>query len=57
MEKLEDGMPEHEACYSSLTKSNIPKEEYEFVKKTLTEKNWSTLKDMLIYHNLLDSSW
>ena len=46
-------MPELDACYSSLTKSNIAKEEYEFVKKTGTEKSWSTLKAMLIYRNLL----
>ena len=32
----------------------IKKEEYEFVKKTWLGKGWSTLKDMLIYYNLLD---
>ena len=47
-------MPEHQAFYSILTKSNITKEEYEFVEKTWIEKDWSTLKDMLIYYNLLD---
>ena len=54
VEKLQSGMPDHQAFYSSLTKSNISKEEYEFVKKTWIEKGWSTLKDMLIYYNLLD---
>ena len=37
-----------------MTKSNISKDEYELVKKTWIEKDWHTLKDMLIYYNMLD---
>ena len=55
VEKLQSEMPEHQAFYSSLTKSNITKEEYEFVTNIWIEKGcWSTLKDMSIYDNLLD---
>ena len=52
--KLQSGLPDHQAFYSSLTKSNISKDEYELVKKTWIEKGWHTLKDMLIYYNMLD---
>ena len=52
--KLQSGLPEHQAFYSSLRKSTITKEEYEHVKKTWIEKGWITLKDMLIYYNMLD---
>ena len=31
--KLQSGLPEHQAFYSSLSKSNTTKEEYELVKK------------------------
>ena len=31
--KLQSGLPDHQAFYSSLTKSNISKDEYELVKK------------------------
>ena len=48
--KLKSGLQEHQAFYSLLSKSNITKEEYEFVKKTWIEKGWNTLKDMLIYY-------
>ena len=47
-------MPEHQAFYSSLTKSNITKEKCAFVKNTWIEKGWSILKHMLIYYNLFD---
>ena len=36
--KLQSGLPEHQAFYSSLSKSNITKEEYEFVKKNGLKK-------------------
>ena len=40
--------------YSNLTKSNITEEEYQFVQQTWQEKGWKTLKDMLIYYNIMD---
>ena len=52
--KLQSGLPEHQVFHFSLTKSNIAKEEYELLKKTWIEKRWNTLKDMLIYCNMLD---
>ena len=52
--KLQSGLPEHQAFYFSLSKSNITKDKYKLVKKTWIEKGWNTLKDMLIYYNMLD---
>ena len=40
--------------FSEITNSNISPSEYEFVKKTWKEKEWKTLKDMLIYYNVMD---
>ena len=38
LEKLESGLPDHQAFYSSLAKSNISTEEYALVQKTWSEK-------------------
>ena len=54
LEKLESGLPDHQAFYSSLTKSNIFTEEYSLVQKTWSEKGWKSLCEMLVYYNLLD---
>ena len=54
LEKLESGLPDHQAFYSSLTKSNITTEEYALVQKTWSEKGWKSLREMLVYYNLLD---
>ena len=54
LDKLESGLPEHGDFYSSLLKSNITQEEYDLVVKTWMEKGWSSLREMLIYYNLLD---
>ena len=54
LDKLNSGLPEHNVFYSSLSKSNITQEEYNLVVKTWTEKRWSSLREMLIYYNVLD---
>ena len=54
LEKLESGLTDHQAFYSSLTKSNISTEEYALVQKTWLEKGWKSLREMLVYYNLLD---
>ena len=54
LEKLESDLPNHQAFYSSLTKSNITTEEYGLVQKTWLEKRWKSLREMLVYYNLLD---
>ena len=54
LEKLESGLPDHQAFYLSLTKSNISTEEYALVQKTWSEKRWKSLREMLVYYNLLD---
>ena len=54
LEKLESDLPNHQAFYSSLTKSNITTEEYALVQKTWLEKRWKSLREMLVYYNLLD---
>ena len=46
--KLQSSLPKHHAFYSSLSTSNISKDEYELVKNTWIEKGWNTLKNMLI---------
>ena len=38
LEKLESDLPNHQAFYSSLTKSNITTEEYALVQKNVVEK-------------------
>ena len=52
--KLQSGLPVHQAFCSSVRKSNITKDQYEVVKKAWFEKGWKTLKDMLIYYNMMD---
>ena len=47
-------VPPYEAFFSEITNSNISRSEYEFVKKIWKEKEWKTLKDMLIYYNVMD---
>jgi len=55
LEKLNVGrVPNHEAFYSSLTKSNISTAEYQLVCDTWQQRGWSTLRDLLIYYNNLD---
>ena len=54
LDKLKSGLPEHSVFYSSLSKSNITQEEYNLVVKTWMEKDWSSLREMLIYYNVLD---
>ena len=48
LKKLENGLPDHQAFYSSLTKSNITTEKYNLVQKTWLEKGWKSLRDMLV---------
>ena len=47
-------VPPYEAFFSEITNSNISPSEYEFVKKVWKEKDGKTLKDMLIYYNVMD---
>ena len=47
-------VPPYEAFFNEITNSNISLSEYEFVKKVWKEKEWKTLKDMLIYYNVMD---
>ena len=47
-------VPPYEAFFSEITNSNISLSEYEFVKKIWKEKEWKTLKDMLIHYNVMD---
>ena len=54
LKKLEGGLPDHQAFYSSLTKSNISTKEYALVQKTWLEKGWNSFREMLVYYNLLD---
>ena len=54
LNKLKSGLPEHSVFYSSLSKSNITQEEYNLVVKTWMEKGWSSLREMLIYYNVLN---
>ena len=54
LDKLESGLPEHSDFYSSFSKSNITQEEYDLVVKTWVEKGWRSLREMLIYYNLLN---
>ena len=54
LEKFKNGLPNHEAFYSNLTKINITTKEYQLVQRTWLEKGWKRLRDMLICYNLLD---
>ena len=47
-------VPPYEAFFSEITNSNISPSEYEFVKKVWKEKEWKTLKGMLIYYYVKD---
>ena len=47
-------VPQYEAFYSKLTRSNITEAQYALVVQTWKEKNWNCLRDLLIYYNLLD---
>ena len=47
-------IPPHEAFFSHLTQSNISLDEYNLVCDTWKQKNWSTVRDLLIYYNNLD---
>ena len=49
-------IPPHEAFFSHLTQSNISLDEYNLVRDTWKQKNWSTVRDLLIYYNNLDVS-
>ena len=48
-------LPHHTCFFSSLKNSNIIKEDYEQCKKFWQENNTRTLKDFLIYCNILDT--
>ena len=54
LKKLESGLPDHQAFYSSLTKSNITTKKYNLLQKTWLEKGWKSLRDTLVYYNFLD---
>ena len=47
-------VPPHQAFYSKLTQSNISQAEYVLVQNTWAEQNWTSLRDLLVYYNLLD---
>ena len=51
---LNEGLPSHEAFYSSLKKPNIAENEFYLVKQTWQENNWQTLHDLLIFYNMID---
>ena len=51
---LNEGLPSHEAFYSDLKKTNISENEYNLVKETWQENNWQTLRDLLIFYNMID---
>jgi len=53
-EHIDDKLPDHQAFFSSLNQTNISVEEYQLVQRTWEEKNWKSLKDLLIYYNNLD---
>ena len=55
LDKLKSELPEHSVFYSSLSKPNITQEEYNLVVKTWVENGWSSLREMLIYYNVLHS--
>ena len=47
-------VPLHGSFYSLLKQSNITDKEYAFVVSTWNEKNWKSVRDMLIYYNNCD---
>ena len=47
-------VPPHEAFFSHLIQSNISLDEYNLVCDTWKQKNWSTVRNLLIYYNNLD---
>ena len=49
-----EALPLHSAFYSSLKKSSISEEEYEFVKKVWMEENCKSIQDMPICCNICD---
>ena len=51
---LNEGLPSHEAFYSDLKKTNISENEYNLIKQTWQENNWQTLRDLLIFYNMID---
>ena len=51
---MNEGLPSHEAFYIDLKKSNISEDEYNLVKQTGQENNWQTLRDLLIFYNMID---
>ena len=54
LDVLNEGLPSHEAFYSDLKKTNISEDEYNLVKQTWQENNWQTLRDLLIFYNMID---
>ena len=47
-------VPPHGSFYSSLKQANITDKEYAFVVSTWQEKNWKSVRDMLVYYNNCD---
>ena len=55
IEKLNfPGPPSHDAFHSTLHQSNNSDEEYALVVETWQKEGWTSLRDHLIYYNLLD---
>ena len=55
IEKLNfPGPSPHNVFYSMLHQSNISDEEYALVVETWQKESWTSLRDHLIYYNLLD---
>ena len=54
LDGLNEGLPSREAFYSDLKKTNISEDEYNLVKQTWQENNWHTLRDLLIFYNMID---
>ena len=55
LEKLDhNGLPPHEAFYSSLKNKNIKAEKYELCQRVWSNKNMETFRDFLIWYNNLD---
>ena len=51
---MNEGFLSPEAFYSNLKKTNISEDEYNLVKQTWQENNWQTLRDLLIFYNMID---
>ena len=54
LDVLNEGVPSHEAFYSDSKKTNISEDEYNLVKQIWRENNWQTLRDLLIFYNMID---